>query len=89
MAAGALTYLQGGNEQQIADSVAMALKNLLGLVCDPVGGLVEYPCQNRNAARVANALVAAEMALAGITQLIPLDEMITIMYTVGKKLPAE
>ena len=47
MAAGALTYLQGGNEQQIADSVAMALKNLLGLVCDPVGGLVEYPCQNR------------------------------------------
>ena len=89
MAAGALTYLQGGNEQQIADSVAMALKNLLGLVCDPVGGLVEYPCQNRNAAGVANALVAAEMALAGITQLIPLDEMITIMYTVGKKLPAE
>jgi len=63
--------------------------NMLGLVCDPVGGLVEYPCQNRNAAGVANALVAAEMALAGITQLIPLDEMITIMYTVGKKLPAE
>ena len=59
--------------------------NMLGLVCDPVGGLVEYPCQNRNAAGVANALVAAEMALAGITQLIPLDEMITIMYTVGKK----
>ena len=63
--------------------------NMLGLVCDPVGGLVEYPCQNRNAAGVANALVAAEMALAGIPQLIPLDEMITIMYTVGRKLPVE
>lgn len=54
-----------------------------------VGGLVEYPCQNRNAAGVANAIIAAEMALAGIPQLIPLDEMIQTMFTVGKKLPAE
>ncbi len=89
MAAGALTALGGGTPSQITHAAAMALKNLLGLVCDPVGGLVEYPCQNRNAAGVANALVAAEMALAGITQLIPLDEMINVMYTVGKKLPAE
>ena len=89
MAAGALTALGGGTPSQITHAAAMALKNLLGLVCDPVGGLVEYPCQNRNATGVANALVAAEMALAGITQLIPLDEMITVMYTVGKKLPAE
>ena len=89
MAAGALTALGGGTPSQITHAAAMALKNLLGLVCDPVGGLVEYPCQNRNATGVANALVAAEMALAGITQLIPLDEMITIMYTVGKRLPAE
>ena len=63
--------------------------NMLGLVCDPVGGLVEYPCQNRNAAGVSNALIAAEMSLAGIPQFIPLDEMIDAMYTVGKKLPAE
>ena len=89
MAAGALTALGGGTPSQITHATAMALKNLLGLVCDPVGGLVEYPCQNRNATGVANALVAAEMALAGITQLIPLDEMINVMYTVGKKLPAE
>lgn len=54
-----------------------------------VGGLVEYPCQNRNAAGVANAIIAAEMALAGIPQLIPLDEMIQTMFTVGKKLHAE
>ena len=58
--------------------------NMLGLVCDPVGGLVEYPCQNRNAAGVSNALIAAEMSLAGIPQFIPLDEMIDAMYTVGK-----
>ena len=89
MAAGALTYLQGGNEQQVADSVAMALKNLLGLVCDPVGGLVEYPCQNRNAAGVANALVAAELSLAGIHQFIPFDEMLDTMYAVGRRIPLE
>ena len=63
--------------------------NMLGLVCDPVGGLVEYPCQNRNAAGVANALVAAEMALSGIHQLIPFDQMLDTMYTVGRHLPAE
>ena len=63
--------------------------NMLGLVCDPVGGLVECPCQGRNGAGVANALVAAQMALAGIRQLIPLDEMIEAMYTVGRKMPME
>ena len=89
MAAAAAVDLLGGTNAQMADAFALALKNILGLVCDPVGGLVEYPCQNRNATGVANALVAAEMALAGITQLIPLDEMINVMYTVGKKLPAE
>ena len=70
-------------------AASTVLMNMLGLVCDPVGGLVEYPCQNRNAAGVANAIIAAEMALAGIPQLIPLDEMIHTMFTVGKKLPAE
>lgn len=89
MAASATTELLGGTPLQCTHAASTVLMNMLGLVCDPVGGLVEYPCQNRNAAGVANALVAAEMALAGITQLIPLDEMITIMYTVGKKLPAE
>ena len=89
MAASAATELLGGTPLQCTHAASTVLMNMLGLVCDPVGGLVEYPCQNRNAAGVANALVAAEMALAGITQLIPLDEMITIMYTVGKKLPAE
>ena len=81
MAASAATELLGGTPLQCTHAASTVLMNMLGLVCDPVGGLVEYPCQNRNAAGVANALVAAEMALAGITQLIPLDEMITIMYT--------
>ena len=62
---------------------------MLGLVCDPVGGLVEYPCQNRNAAGVANALIAAELALCGIRQLIPFDKMLETMYQVGKRIPYE
>lgn len=89
MATSAAVELLGGTPEQCTFAASTVLMNMLGLVCDPVGGLVEYPCQNRNAAGVANALVAAEMALAGIPQLIPLDEMITIMYTVGRKLPAE
>ena len=89
MAAGALVSLRGGTNEQIGHAVAMALKNLMGLVCDPVGGLVEYPCQNRNAAGVANALVAAELSLSGIRQLIPFDQMLDTMYAVGKRLPAE
>ena len=80
-------HYQFSDEEIIRASTV--LMNMLGLVCDPVGGLVEYPCQNRNAAGVANAIIAAEMALAGIPQLIPLDEMIQTMFTVGKKLPAE
>jgi L-serine dehydratase len=89
MAASAATELMGGTPLQCTYAASTVLMNMLGLVCDPVGGLVEYPCQNRNASGVVIALVAAEMSLAGITQLIPLDEMITIMFTVGKKLPAE
>ena len=89
MAASAATELMGGTPLQCTYAASTVLMNMLGLVCDPVGGLVEYPCQNRNASGVAIALVAAEMSLAGISQLIPLDEMITIMFTVGKKLPAE
>ena len=63
--------------------------NLLGLVCDPVGGLVEYPCQNRNAVGVANALTAAEISLSGVKQLIPFDEMLSVMYSVGRRLAPE
>ena len=80
MAASAAVELLGGTPLQCTYAASTVLMNMLGLVCDPVGGLVEYPCQNRNAAGVSNALIAAEMSL---------DEMIDAMYTVGKKLPAE
>lgn len=86
MAAGALTYLQGGNEQKIADSVAMALKNLLGLVCDPVAGLVEVPCVKRNVVGAVNAVSSSQMASAGIKSRIPVDEVIDAMAYVGDKM---
>lgn len=89
MAAAAVVELMGGTPEQCTDAASTVLMNMLGLVCDPVGGLVEYPCQNRNASGASNAIVAAEISLAGIHQLIPLDEIMDIMYTVGKKLPAE
>ena len=89
MAAAAVVELMGGTPEQCTDAASTVLMNMLVLVCDPVGGLVEYPCQNRNASGASNAIVAAEISLAGIHQLIPLDEMMDIMYTVGKKLPAE
>ena len=89
MAAAAVVEVMGGTPEQCTDAASTVLMNMLGLVCDPVGGLVEYPCQNRNASGASNAIVAAEISLAGIHQLIPLDEMMDIMYTVGKKLPAE
>lgn len=89
MAASAAAELMGGTPAQCLDAASTVLVNMLGLVCDPVGGLVEYPCQNRNAAGVANALVAAEMALSGIRQLIPFDEMLAVMDTVGRHLPPE
>ena len=89
MAASAAVELMGGTPRECTYAASTVLMNMLGLVCDPVGGLVEYPCQNRNAAGVANAIIAAEMALAGIPQLLPLDEMLQTMFTVGKKLPAE
>ena len=89
MAASATVELMGGAPEQCLDAGSTVLMNLLGLVCDPVGGLVEYPCQNRNAAGVANALIAAELALSGVKQLIPFDEMLEIMYAVGRRLPIE
>ena len=89
MAAGALVALRGGNSEQIAHAVAMALKNLLGLVCDPVAGLVEVPCVKRNVIGAVNAVSAADMALAGITSRIPADEVIDCMGDVGCRLPME
>lgn len=83
MAAGALTELAGGTPDQVDDAVAIALKNILGLVCDPVAGLVEIPCIKRNASGVAGAFVAAELALAGIGSAIPADETIFAMKKVG------
>ena len=89
MAASAAVELMDGTPKQCLDAASTVLMNMLGLVCDPVGGLVEYPCQNRNEAGVANALIATEMTLAGVPQLIPFDEMLEAMYKVGKRLPAE
>ena len=89
MAASAAAELMGGTPDQCLDAASTALMNLLGLVCDPVGGLVEYPCQNRNAVGVANALTAAEISLSGVKQLIPFDEMLSVMYSVGRRLAPE
>ncbi|PKM50998.1 MAG: L-serine ammonia-lyase, iron-sulfur-dependent, subunit alpha [Firmicutes bacterium HGW-Firmicutes-7] len=83
MAAAALVELAGGTPEMVAHACAIALKNILGLVCDPVAGLVEVPCNKRNAAGVANAFVAAEMVLAGIESAIPCDEVILAMKKVG------
>ena len=89
MAASAAVELMEGAPEQCLYAASTVLMNMLGLVCDPVGGLVEYPCQNRNASGAANALIAAEISLSGIRQLIPFDEMLVTMYSVGKKLPSE
>lgn len=88
MAAAALVQLHGGSPAQALDAASIALSNLLGLVCDPVGGLVEVPCQNRNAIGVAAAFSSAQIALAGIPSLVPFDEMAHVMLEVGHALPA-
>lgn len=89
MAAGALVSLRGGTNGQIGHAVAMALKNLMGLVCDPVAGLVEVPCVKRNVIGAVNAISAADMALAGIESRIPVDEVIDAMGEVGRRMPVE
>ena len=86
MAAGAICHVRGGNSEVIANACAMALKNLMGLVCDPVAGLVEVPCVKRNVGGAVNALAAADMALAGITSKIPIDQVIDAMKDVGDKM---
>jgi L-serine dehydratase len=86
MAAGAATEMLGGTPQQVADAVAIAQQGTLGLVCDPLGGLVELPCVFRNATGAAIALAAVEMALAGITFAIPADEVIDTMGEIGREM---
>ena len=87
MAAPALVHLQGGTPVQMANACAMAVKNLLGLVCDPVGGLVEVPCVKRNVIGAMDALSAAQMALAGIESRVPPDQVLDAMREVGQSLP--
>ena len=86
MAAGALVHLQDGTSEQIIQAAAMALKNLLGLVCDPVAGLVEVPCVKRNVIGAVNALSCADMALAGISSRIPPDQVIDAMKEIGESM---
>ena len=88
MAAAAIVYLKGGSAAQSADACSFALMNLLGLVCDPVKGLVEVPCVFRNVGAISIALTAADMALSGIVCPIPCDEVIDAMRQVGDALPS-
>lgn len=88
MAAAAIVELSGGSVDMCINAVAITIKCILGLVCDPVAGLVEVPCVKRNASGVTLAFTAAEMALAGITSVIPADEVVHVMKRVGQSLPA-
>ena len=87
MGAAAAVEAAGGNAEQSAQALAMAISNLLGLVCDPIAGLVELPCVKRNAIGAGNALISADMALAGCVSKIPADEVISAMDKVGRNLP--
>ncbi|SNS34566.1 L-serine dehydratase [Anaerovirgula multivorans] len=89
MAAAAIVEMMGGTPQMSLDAASMCMKNVLGLVCDPIAGLVEAPCEGRNAIGAANALISAEMALSGVKSIIPFDEVVDTMYTVGRCLPVE
>lgn len=87
MAAGAIVEMAGGTPQAALDAAGFALTNILGLVCDPIAGLVEYPCALRNASGVVNAFISADMALAGVQSIVPFDEVVESMYKVGKAMP--
>lgn len=87
MAAAAIVEMAGGTPQASLDAASFSLVNIMGLVCDPIGGLVEYPCALRNASGVVNALISADLALAGVKSLVPFDEVVEAMYKVGKMLP--
>lgn len=89
MAAAALVELKGGEPAKSFHAASIALKNIMGLICDPIAGLVESPCAKRNASGTVNAMISADMALAGVESIIPFDEVILAMYKVGKSLPYE
>jgi len=89
MTAAALVEISGGAPVQALDAAAMAMKNVMGLICDPVAGLVECPCIKRNALGAVNAMLCADMALSGVTSLIPFDEVVAAMYAVGKDIRVE
>lgn len=88
MTAGALTYLEGGTNSDILNSAALALKNMLGLTCDPVAGLVEVPCIKRNVSGAVNSIIASQMTKAGVKSAIPADEVIETMGRIGRLIPA-
>lgn len=88
MASAGLVEMAGGTPEQCAQAVAITIKNMMGLICDPVAGLVEVPCVKRNALGASQAFVSADMALAGIKSVIPVDEVIEAMNQVGQKMPA-
>jgi len=87
MGAAGVAYMMGGNTHQSIHAAALALKNTLGLVCDPVGGLVEVPCVKRNALFAVHGLTAAQLALAGVDSVIPMDEIVEAMVRIGRALP--
>ena len=89
MAASAAVELFGGTPEQCMHAAGTAITNILGLVCDPIAGLVEAPCQKRNAMGASNAIVSAQLTLAGVGNLLPLDEVIDVMYSVGRSIPFE
>lgn len=89
MAASALVEMLGGTPEQSLQAASLAISNLLGLVCDPIAGLVEAPCQSRNAVGVSNAFTCAQLALSGVRHPIPFDEMAAAMYKVGRSIPFE
>ena len=87
MGAGAVAYMMGGTPRQSIHAAAIALKNTLGLVCDPVGGLVEVPCVKRNALFAVHGLTAAQLSMAGVESVIPMDEIVEAMVRIGRALP--
>lgn len=89
MGAAAVVEMMGGTPKQCLDAAAIVIKNILGLVCDPIAGLVEVPCAKRNAAGAVSALTTADMVMAGVESIIPFDDVVSAMYKVGKQLPCE
>ncbi|MGI6404112.1 MAG: L-serine ammonia-lyase, iron-sulfur-dependent, subunit alpha [Oscillospiraceae bacterium] len=89
MAGAAAVHLQRGTTEQMVNAVSLALINAMGLVCDPVAGLVQVPCAQRNASQAVNALLSADLALGGMQSIIPADQVIDAMYRVGKMLPEQ